>query len=146
MTLIPLTLHHTWSWPIHSSQVHKDSESFLHLHPKQWLLVRKWPSLSSTGFSTSGLLTFGAKSGGSAGKESACKAGDLGSIPALGRSPGEGNSLWYSGLENSMDYICTVHGVAESQTRLSDFLFRAFVERSLSHTGRSSAAPWASTH
>ena len=43
--------------------------------------------------------------GGSAGKESACKAGDLGSIPGLGRSPGEGKGypLQYSGLENSMD-------------------------------------------
>ena len=41
--------------------------------------------------------------GGSAGKESACNVGDLGSIPGLGRSPGEGNSysLQYSGLENS---------------------------------------------
>ena len=53
---------------------------------------------------------------GSAGKESACKAGDLGSIPGLGRSPGEekGYPLQYSGLENSMDYA--VHGVAKSQT------------------------------
>ena len=44
---------------------------------------------------------------GSAGKESACNAGDLGSIPGLGRSPGEGKGypLQYSGLENSMD--CT---------------------------------------
>ena len=43
--------------------------------------------------------------GGSAGKESACNAGDLGSIPELGRSPGEGKScpLQYSGLENPMD-------------------------------------------
>ena len=51
--------------------------------------------------------------GGSAGKESACNARDLGSIPELGRFPGEGNShpLQYSGLENSMDYV---HGVAES--------------------------------
>ena len=42
---------------------------------------------------------------GSAGKESACNAGDLGSIPGLGKSPGEGNSypLQYSGLENSID-------------------------------------------
>ena len=42
--------------------------------------------------------------GGSAGKESACSVGDLGSIPVLGRSPGEGNSypLQYSGLEKSM--------------------------------------------
>ena len=43
--------------------------------------------------------------GGSAGKESACNVGDLGSIPGLGRSPGEGKGypLQYSGLENSMD-------------------------------------------
>ena len=53
---------------------------------------------------------------GSTGKESTCNAGDLGSIPGLGRSHGEGKgySLQYSGLENSMD--CTVHGVAKSQT------------------------------
>ena len=49
---------------------------------------------------------------GSASKESTCNVGDLGSIPGLERSPGEGNS--YSGLENSMDYI--VHGVTNSQT------------------------------
>ena len=44
---------------------------------------------------------------GSAGKESACKAGDLDLIPWLGRFPGEGKGypLLYSGLENSMDYI-----------------------------------------
>ena len=54
--------------------------------------------------------------GGSTSKESTCNAGDLGSIPGLGRCPGEGNGhpLQYSGLENSMDY--TVHGVAESRT------------------------------
>ena len=54
--------------------------------------------------------------GSLAGKESACNAGDLGSIPGLGRSPEEGNGypLQYSGLENSMD--CMVHGVAKSQT------------------------------
>ena len=57
----------------------------------------------------------------SAGKESTCNVGDLGSIPGLGRSPGEGNGslLQYSSLENSMD--CTVHGVAKSGTRLSNF-------------------------
>ena len=44
---------------------------------------------------------------GSAGKESACNEGDLGSIPGLARSPGKGKGypLQYSGLENSMDYI-----------------------------------------
>ena len=52
---------------------------------------------------------------GSAGKESACNAGDLGSIPGLGRCPGEGKGfpLQYSGLENSMN--CVVHGVAKSR-------------------------------
>ena len=56
-------------------------------------------------------------------KESACNAGDPGSIPGLGRLPGGGKGypLQYSGLENSMD--CTVHGVAKSWTQLSDFHF-----------------------
>ena len=76
----------------------------------------------------------------SSGKESACDTGDQGSIPGLGRSSGEGNGnpLQYSCLENSIDreawlqYSClensmdkeswpaTVHGIAKSQTRLSD--------------------------
>ena len=52
---------------------------------------------------------------GLAGKESACNAGDLGSIPGLGRSPGERKDypLQYSGLENSMN--CIDHGVAKSR-------------------------------
>ena len=52
---------------------------------------------------------------GSAGKESALNAGDLGSVYGLGRSPGEGKGypLQYSGLENSMDSV--VHGVAKNQ-------------------------------
>ena len=60
---------------------------------------------------------------GSAGKESTCNAGDLGSIPGLGRSPGEGNGypLQYSGLENSTD--CIVHEAAKNWTWLSDFHF-----------------------
>ena len=54
--------------------------------------------------------------GGSDSKESACSAGDPGSIPGLGRCAGEGKGdpLQYSGLENSKAY--TVHGVAESDT------------------------------
>ena len=57
---------------------------------------------------------------GSDSKESACSAGDLGSFPGLGRSPGEvnGNILQYSCLENSMDrgaWWATVHGVAKSR-------------------------------
>ena len=65
----------------------------------------KWYLLLSWGFP-----------GASDSKESACNAGDLGLIPGLGRSPGEGNSypLQYSGLENSMDY--TVHGDAKGRT------------------------------
>ena len=64
--------------------------------------------------------------GGSDSKESAFNAGDPVSIPGLGRSPGEGNSnpLQYFCLENSMDrgaWRATVHGVAKSQTQLSDF-------------------------
>ena len=54
-------------------------------------------------------------------REIFCNAVDLGLIPGLGRFSGEGKGypLQYSGLENSMD--CIVHGVAKSQTRLSDF-------------------------
>ena len=60
---------------------------------------------------------------GSAGKESTCNEGDLGSMPGLGRPPGERKDypLQYSGLENSMD--CIVYGVTKSQTRLSNFHF-----------------------
>ena len=59
----------------------------------------------------------------SAGKESACNVGDLGSIPGLGRSPWEGNGypLQYSGLENSMD--CVIQGITKSQMWLSNFRF-----------------------
>ena len=72
------------------------------------------------------------------GKESICSVGDLGSIPGLGRSPGEGNSypLQYSGLENSMD--CIVHVVTKSQTRLSDF--------HLSLSNVESTYPWEQKH
>ena len=63
--------------------------------------------------------------GDSNSKESSCNAGDLGSIPGSGRSSGggNGNPLQYSGLENPMDrgaWWAAVHGVAQSQTRLSD--------------------------
>ena len=62
--------------------------------------------------------------GGSDGKESACDAGDPGSIPGLGRSPGEGcgNQIQYSCLENPMDrgaWWVTVHGVTKTWTRLT---------------------------
>ena len=59
------------------------------------------------------------------GKEPDRSVGDLGSIPELGRSPGEGHGypLQYSGLENSMDrgaWWAIVHGLAKSQTQLSN--------------------------
>ena len=65
----------------------------------------------------------------SVSKESACNAGDPGSIPGWGRSPGEeiGYPLQYSNLENSMD--CIVHGVTESWTGMSDFYFLLFQSR-----------------
>ena len=63
--------------------------------------------------------------GGTEGRESACNAGDPGSIPGLGRSPGEehGNPLQYSCLENSMDrgtWQATAHGVTKSWIPMSD--------------------------
>ena len=77
---------------------------------------------------------------GSAGKESACNAGDLGLIPGLGRPPGEGKGhpFRYSVLENPMDreaWWATVHGVAKSQTRLSDFHFALCGESIRAGTG-----------
>ena len=63
---------------------------------------------------------------GSDGEESTCSAQDLGSVPGLGRSPGEGEDYphQYSGLENSIDrevWQTTNYGVTKNQTRLSDF-------------------------
>ena len=76
----------------------------------------------------SSLCTSAGFPGGSEVKVSACNEGDLGSIPGSGRSPGEGNGnpLQYSCLENPMVggvWWATVHGVAKSQTRLSNFTY-----------------------
>ena len=70
---------------------------------------------------------------GSAGKESACNAGDLGLISGLGRSPGEGKGypLQHSGLENSVD--CRVHVVTKGQTGRSAFHFTASAGSSAEH-------------
>ena len=75
-------------------------------------------------------------SDGSVGKESACNAGDMGLIPGLGRSAGEGNGnlLLYYSLENPMDrgtWQATVQGVAKSWTQLSDFTFISFLNTKL---------------
>ena len=66
--------------------------------------------------------------GGSDDKEPACNTEDPGSVPGQGRAPGEGkdNPVQYSCLKNSLDrkaLWATVHGVAKSQTRLSDYHF-----------------------
>ena len=83
------------------------------------ILAFRYFSIKPFCFTLAGFL------GGSAGKESACSAGDLGSIPGLGRSPGDGNGnpLQYSCLGNPTGrgaWRATVHGVAKSLTRLSD--------------------------
>ena len=69
-------------------------------------------------------------------KESACNAGDLGLIPGLGRSPGEGNDypLQYSGLENSMDrgaWWAIVHGIAKNWTQLNNFHFHSVFNKDI---------------
>ena len=86
---------------------------------RQWAPWKGWNHQSPDGISISVLRI----PCGSAGKESACNVGDLGSIPGLGQSPGEGKGypLRNSGLENSMNYI--VHGAAKSWARLNNFHF-----------------------
>ena len=79
--------------------------------------------------------------GGSEGKASACNVGDLGSIPGLGRLPGEGNGnpLQNSCLENPMDrgaWWATVHGVSKSQIQLSDFTFAFYEPRGVLESER----------
>ena len=86
--------------------------------------------------------------GGSDGKESACNAGDPGSNPGLGRSPGEGNGnpLQYSCLENPTHrgaWRATVHGVAKSQTRQSDEYTQSDFTAESRLNGRGAAlVPW----
>ena len=91
----------------------EDWHAVIHGVAKSRTWLSNWTELNWTG----GLP------GSSAGKEASCKEGELGLIPGLRRSPGEGNSypLQYSGLENSMD--CIAPGVLMSGTQLSDFHF-----------------------
>ena len=99
-------------------------EEYMPLFTYKWIQIlkkNKWgkPLLMR-------LCLFSCFPGSSDGKASAYNAGDPGSIPGSGRSPGEGNDnpFQYSCLENPMDrgaWWATVHGVAKSRTRLSDF-------------------------
>ena len=119
-----------------SLQIKKRRSERLSKGPKSRVKLKSVFSRAVTcGRKNNGLLTMSMGFPcGSAGKESACNAGDLGSMPGLGRSPGEGKGypLQYSGLENSMD--CIVHGVAKSWIRLDDFHFHNNVHILLSRT------------
>ena len=89
----------------------------VHVFLKLWLSPDTCPGI--------GLLDYMGFPCNSVDKESACSAGNLGSIPGLGRSPGEGNGnpLQYPCLENPMDreaWWAAVHRVAKSWTRLSN--------------------------
>ena len=91
-----------------------------------WAPLHWEEGVLATGPQGNSLFFFLNVPGGSDSKESACNAGDLGSIPGLGQAPGEGNGnpLQYSCLENPMDreaWWATVTGVTKSRTQLSNF-------------------------
>ena len=102
----------------------------VHWVAKSWTGLSDWTAaLNTKRFkSLNSFMLFIYISGGSDGKESACNVGNLGSIPGLARSPGEGNGhlFQYFGLENSTDrgaWQATVHGVVKSRKWLSNFHF-----------------------
>ena len=90
--------------------------------PDSWLFASGGQSIGALGSSDYQYLSLK-----QAGKESTCNVGDLGLIPGLERSPGEGkgNQLQDSGQENSMN--CIVHGVTKSRTQLSNFHLKQVV-------------------
>ena len=103
-------------WPLQKILVtykHCRHSSFI---CQQFLHRKKESLLSITVNCDSSMQAWTPHKTGLTGKECACNVGDLGLIPGLGRSPGEGKGypLQYSGLQNSMD--CIVHGVTESDT------------------------------
>ena len=94
---------------------------------KSWTQLSDWTESST--ISVCIIIYLHSFPGGSDSKASACNAGDLGSIPGLGRSPGEGNGnlFQYSCLENPMDggaWYTTPHWVEKCWTQLSDFNFQ----------------------
>ena len=113
--------------PSHKSDLHHNLNALLAfsgLPPSNFCLLQMFPLINLL-YIESHLVPASRRTGGSDGKESACNAGDSGLVPGSRKSPGEGNSnpLQYFCLENSMDrkaWRATVHGVAKSQTQLSD--------------------------
>jgi len=104
--------------------------NFLTLLPLFSIKVSLQAPIGGVFLTVSDLVLPNGNPGGSEVKVSTCNAGDLGLIPGLGRSPGEGNGnpLQYSCLENPMyggAWWATVHGVIKSWTRLSDFTLMA---------------------
>ena len=132
------SLHRKWKFKNYPPKknpwvvwMHRQERTFCHLRLYSWLLEgHSWMSQGPWGEDPPThlgrhTLTFEGFPGGSAGKESACSAGDLGSIPGLGRSPGGGlgNPLQYSWLKNphpQRNLVATVHAVAKSQTQWSN--------------------------
>ena len=116
---LPSPMHESKKWE-GSRSVVSDSLQPHGLQPTR--LLHLWDFLGkSTGVGCHRLLL----PGGLDGNKSTCSAGDLGSIPGLGRSPGEGKgySLQYSGLENPMDYSPWGHKESDMTERLSLSLF-----------------------
>ena len=123
----PTRLPHPWDSPgkntgvgchclLHPLRI--SSSDYMHLLFSEVTLPTV-PFLKASCFSFENQIHSGGFPGGSKSKESACNAGDLSSIPWLERSPGDGNPLLYSCLENPMDrgaWRATVHGVAKSRT------------------------------
>ena len=118
------TIQNSWCTSVAALKWYKDALQIIFMEPLLQCLCFTWGM--ERGFDTFFYVCMGFPCG-SAGKESACNVGDLGLIPGLGRSLGEGKAypLQYSGLENSMD--CIVHGVTRSWKQLSDFTFMLFV-------------------
>ena len=105
--------------------LHKKSLGYREIHSSHWLGSESWAKIIAALFPITSFTSPAPNRGfpdSSVGKESTCNAGDPGSIPGQGRSPGEGKPqpFQYSGLENSMD--CIVHGLAKSQKRLMNSL------------------------
>ena len=103
--------------------VHRSGASYTTAGPSGLVVNMVVPSCGLVSIFKAPLVDFMGFPGGSDSKESACSSGDLGSIPGRSLAEGTGYPLQYSCLGNSMDtgaWQATVHGVAKSQTQLSD--------------------------